>query len=267
MTWHSARWLAGLGLWNFLIATSASAQIPPNVPYDGRPVLARIRFPVVADPHGCQDPDGLGDGGWSHDYPMSVQGMMKAATEVTSLEAPVDSFVTIMSVTDPLFMQYPIAMVTEPGCWNPTDAETAALRTYMQKGGFLLLDDLTFSDGTYQHLELAIARVEAWLRRVLPDGKLIPVPASDPLFEGFFKIDPEDVPAPESRAVQHGTLYGLYRDNDVTKPLMAVVSWGGALGHRWRWVDGVGSGLGEGGSSTGKAYRLGLNILVYGLSH
>jgi hypothetical protein len=42
---------------------------------------------------------------------------------------------------------------------------------------------------------------------------------------------------------------------------MAVVSWGGALGHRWRWVDGVGSGLGEGESSTGKAYRLGLNIL------
>jgi hypothetical protein len=119
------------------------ALIPPNLPYDGRPVLARIRFPVVTDPAGCTDPDGLGDGG-----------------------------------------------VTEPGCWNPTDAEAKALRTYMQKGGFLLLDDLTFSDGTYQHLELAIARVEAWLKRVLPDDNLIPVPASDPLFEGFFKITP-----------------------------------------------------------------------------
>jgi len=260
------RYLSLLGLLGVVITVPAQAQLPPNLPYDGRPVLARIRFPVLSDPGACLDPDGLGDGAWSHDYPMSVQGMMKAATEVTSLEAPVDSFVTIMSVTDPNFMKYPIAMATETGCWNPTDAEVKALRTYLQKGGFLLLDDLTFGDGTPTHLELAIARIEAWMKRVLPEGKLIPVPASDPIFQGFFKIDPQDVPSADGGRA-HAELYGIYRDNDPTQRLMVIATYRGVLGHHWRWVSGVGSGLGEGDTPSGKAYRLGLNILVYGLSH
>jgi hypothetical protein len=254
-----------LNLLGLLGAVPAPAQLPPNLPYDGRPVLARVRFPVVSSPEGCTDPDGLGDGGWSHDYPMSVQGMMKAATEVTSLEAPVDSFVTIMSVTDSLFMKYPVAMVTEPGCWNPTDAEVTALRTYLEKGGFLLLDDMTFSDGTPQHVEIAIARTEQWMQRVLPEGKLVPVPASDPIFNGFFAIDPSAVPGAGGSNV--GIIYGMYQDNNPAKRLMAIATYRGALGHYWRWVSGTGSGLGEGDSPSGQAYRLGLNILVYSLSH
>jgi hypothetical protein len=192
--------------------------------------------------------------------------MMKAATEVTSLEAPVDTFVTLLA-TDPAFMKYPVAMVTEPGCWNPTDAEVRALRTYLRKGGFLLLDDLTFGDATPAHLEMSIARTEAWVQRVLPQGKLIPVPASDPLFDGFFKIDPQEVPGFGSSDGTGGTIYGIYQDNDPTKALMMVVTYRGILGHHWRWVNGTGSGLGEGDTPSGKAYRLGLNILVYGLSH
>jgi hypothetical protein len=265
---YPSPWFGGLALLGLLgTALPAHAQLPPNLLYDGRPVLARVRFPVVIDPASCSSPDGLGDGAWSHDYPMSVQGMMKAATEVTSLEAPVDSFVTIMSVTDPEFMKYPIAMVTEPGCWNPTDTEAKALRAYVQKGGFLLIDDLTFGDGTPMHLEMAIARVEAWMRRVLPEGRLVPVPASDPIFNGFFQIGPQDVPSFEFGSAANGTLYGVYRDNDPTKALMAVVTYRGILGHHWRWVGGTGSGLGDDESPSGKAYRLGLNILVYGLSH
>jgi hypothetical protein len=189
---------------------------------------------------------------------------------VTSLEAPVDSFVTIMSVTDPMFMKYPMAMITEPGCWNPTETEVQVLRAYVQKGGFLFLDDLTFSDGTPKHLEVAIARVEAWMKRVLPEGKLVPIATSDPIFNGFFEIDAKDgvsVPGYGASANGGAELYGIYRDNDPTKPLMAIVTYRGILGHHWRWVDGAGSGLGEGDSPSGKAYRLGLNILVYSLSH
>lgn len=263
-----SRWCAGIGVFSLLVlAQSTSAQLPANVPYDGRPVLARIRFPVLNEPQSCTSPDGLGDGGWSHDYPMSVQGMMKAATEVTTLEAPVDSFMTVMSVTDPEFMKYPMAMATETGCWNPTDAEVKALRTYLEKGGFLLLDDLTFGDGTPLHVELAIARVEQWMKRVLPEAKLVPVPASDPIFAGFFQLNPGDVPAPVGAEQAHAELYGIYRDNDPAKRLMVVATYRGILGHHWRWVGGTGSGLGEGDTPSGKAYRLGLNILIYGLSH
>ena len=260
----SARWF-GILLPLLGTASAVHAQLPPNVPYDGRATLARMRFNAVGEPGGCRSPDGLGDGGWSHDYPMSVQGMMKAATSLTSIEAPVDSFVTV-TATDPTFMKYPIVMVTEPGCWNPTEQEVLAVRSYLQKGGFMILDDLTFSDGTPAHLELSIARTETWLKRVLPESQLVPVPASDPIFDGFFLVDPKDVPGAAGGKAQ-AELYGIYRNNDPTKSLMAIVTYRGVMGHHWRHVSGLGSGLGSGESLSGKAYRLGLNVLVYGLSH
>jgi hypothetical protein len=96
----------------------------------------------------------------------------------------------------------------------------------MGKGGFLFLDDLTFSNETPQHMELAIARTEAWMQRVLPESKLVPIPASDPIFDGFFQIDPADVP--RGGTPTGGTLYGIYRDGDPNRGLMAVVTSRGA---------------------------------------
>jgi hypothetical protein len=262
MTRYTALVLSAFGVFGPV----AQAQLPPNVPYDGRPVIARLRFPVVGEPAACRDPDGAGDGAWSHDYPMSVQGMMKAVTSLTSLEGPVDSFVTI-AVTDVDFMKYPFVMATETGCWNPTDREVTILRDYLLKGGLLFLDDLVFSWGKPAELELAVSRVETWLKRVLPEGKPMPIHASAPIFDGFFKVDPKDVPGYGATSKGGAELYGVYRDNDPTKSLMVIATYRGLLGHHWRHISGLGSGLGAGESPSGKAYRLGLNIFVYGLSH
>jgi len=246
----------------FAAVPVVEAQLPPNLPYDGRAILARLRYHSTMDPDGCQDADGSGGPGWGHDYPASVQGLMKAATELTSLEAPVDSFVTL-NADDTLLLKYPVAMVTEPGCWNPTDTEVVALRNYLLKGGFLVVDDPTFSDVTPEHCELAIQRFETWIHRVLPAAQIVRVPTSDPIFDGFFQVNPETLPPfwgsqPEIR--------GIYRDNDPTKSLMVIANYRYALGHQWRWVgNGLGSGLGSGDEAT--AYQLGLNYLVYGLSH
>jgi hypothetical protein len=245
---------------------AALAQLPPNPSYDGRATLARLRFTPRPDPAGCQQSDSPAGAGWGHDYPTSVQGLMKAVTSLTSIEAPVDSNV-LLEVTDPELMRYPVAMLTEPGCFDPSEAEVKALRTYLLKGGFLVVDDMTFADGTPEHLELSIARFEEWMQRVLPEGRLLPVPASDPIFDGFFKVDSAAVPGFGASDESGGELHGIYKDNDPTKWLMVVVSYRGILGHYWRHVDGLGSGLGEGQSRSGMAYRLGLNYFVYGLSH
>ena len=49
---------------------------------------------------------------------MANQGLMKALTELTSLEAPTDSFVTL-NAADPLLMKYPVAYVSEPAAGVP----------------------------------------------------------------------------------------------------------------------------------------------------
>jgi hypothetical protein len=212
---------------------------------------------VWNDPAGCQVPDSPEQGGaWSHDYPMSLQALMKAFAKVT--KAQVDSFAAL-TVTDNAFVKYPIAMLTEPGCWKPTEAEANALRTYLEKGGLLFLDDLTMADAAPEHLDLTITRTEAWMKRVLPTGRLVPVPASDSLFNTPFKIDPTNLPVFRSPM----QIMGIYKDNDPTKTLMVIATYRGSLGHSWRH----GSGPDDVNTPKGQAYRLGVNILHYGLSY
>ena len=170
-----------------------------------------------------------------------------------------DSFVTV-TVTDPTFMKYPVTMVTEPGCWNPTEQEVQALRKYVQKGGFLFLDDLQFSDGTPVHQELSIARTEAWLKRVLPEGRLVPLTVDHPIFDSFYKIE-----TLVSRDPIYGVqpeYYGIFEDNDPTKRLMVIVNYNQDLSEYWEFSDEAWFPI----DLSNEAYKIGVNYMIYALS-
>ncbi len=241
-------------------AALAEAQLAPNLTYDGRPNLARIRYTPMSNPDACQNTDSPGGPGWGHDYPMSVQGLLTGAVAVTTLNSAADSNL-VLTIEDPEIMKHPTAMLVEPGCWNPTEAEAVALRSYLLKGGFLIADDFTFFDCSFEHCTLAVERFETWIKRVIPGAKVMPLPASHPVFDGFFKVDPADAPGWSEAPAQ---ISGLYLDNDPTKRLLVVANYWSTLGQYWRYVEsGYGSGLERGGM----AYKLGLNYLMYGLSH
>jgi hypothetical protein len=239
---------------------SAHAQVSPNVPYDGRVTLARLKYTPVGQPSACQGSDSPAGPGWGHDFPMSVQGLMTAAGELTNALVLRDGNV-VLTVEDPEFMKHPVAMLTEPGCWNPTEKEVKALHDYLLKGGFLIVDDLTFFTCSDEHTELAIQRFETWIQRVLPGARPMQVGATDPIFDGFFQVKPEGV---QQLCREPTQIMGIYKNNDPTKRLLVVSTYYNSLGEAWRYVDkGIGSGL-EGG---GGAYKLGLNYLIYGLAH
>lgn len=254
------RWSLALGL--VMMAPAAHAQLAPNMTYDGRPTLVRLKYTPVSNPEACQGTDSPAGPGWGHDYPMSVQGLLTAATELTSISAVTDSNL-VLTIEDPEINKHPIMMLTEPGCWNPNEKEAKALREYLLKGGLLIADDFTFFDCTPEHCELAIQRFEEWMKRVLPDGRIVLLDPKDPVFDGFFKIDPTNVPGFSSAPAQ---IVGIYENNDPNKRLLVIGNYWNALGQYWRYAgNDIGSGLGEGGQ--GVAYRLGLNYMIYGLSH
>ncbi len=241
-------------------ATTVQAQLAPNLTYDGRPTIARLKYTPVSNPEACQGTDSPAGPGWGHDYPMSVQGLLTAVKELTNTEVANDSNL-VLTIDDPEIMKHPISMLTEPGCWNPNETETKALRSYLLKGGFLIADDFTFFDCTPEHCELAIQRFEEWMKRVLPEGRVVTLSATDPIFDGFFKIDPLNIPGFSAAPTQ---IVGIYEDNDPSKRLLVVGTYWNALGHFWRYVSNdIGSGIEQGGAS----YRLGLNYFIYALSH
>ncbi len=242
-------------------ATPTYAQLPPNPPYDGRPTFVRLKYDAVSSPSQCNVSDSPAGAGWGHDYPMSVQGLMKAATELTSVTAPADSSM-VLTATDPELLRYPIAMVTEPGCWDPSDVEAKALGNYLRKGGFLIVDDFAISDGTPEMFELSSQRFEAWMRRVLPEARIVSIPETHPIFDGFFHVNPQEVR--DFVGVDRAEFRGVYEGNDPDRRLMVVANYSNAMGHVMRFTgDGLGSGIEQGG----QAYQLMLNYLIYGLSH
>ena len=59
--------------------------------------------------------------------------------EVSLLGAHDD--INTVTLDDPELFKYPIAYIIEVGWWTVTDREAAGLRAYLQKGGFLFVDD------------------------------------------------------------------------------------------------------------------------------
>src|SRR5688500_18716103 len=102
--------------------------LEPNVPYDGKFTFARIRYTVY------------GRSGWEYDYPQMERNLLTMMRELTTLRAHVEGS-NIHALDDPELLRYPVAYLSEPGYWHPSDAEVEGLRQYLTKGGFLIVDD------------------------------------------------------------------------------------------------------------------------------
>ena len=220
------------------------ATVEPNPSYDGRYAFVRLRY--GGEDFRCWSEEGPG---WHHDYPVADRNLMKIVTELTSLDAWVDSSV-VLDEDDPELMKYPIAYLSEPGCWQQTDAQAKALRAYLQKGGFLIFDDFR---GRHWY------NFEEQMRRVLPEGRLVPLDVSNPAFQSFFGIQSLDMRGYSGRA----EFYGIYENNDPTKRLMVVANYDNDIGEYWEWSA-------EGFLPiplTNEAYKVGVNYIMYGFTH
>jgi hypothetical protein len=219
---------------------SASAQFDPNVPYDGRFTFARIRYTVYRR------------SGWEFDYPTMERNLMSMVRELTTLQPHVDGS-NIHTLDDPELLKHPVAYLSEPGYWIPSDLEVEGLRTYLAKGGFLIVDD--FMRGEWYNFE-------AQIRRVLPGARIARLDVSHPIFDSFFHISSLDMTYPHDRRLKAEFL-GIFEDNDPAKRLMVVINYNNDIGDYMEWS-------GEGWwpvNITNDAYKLAINYLIYGMTH
>jgi hypothetical protein len=189
---------------------------------------------------------------WNHDYPRAEQHLARITKEITLVEMATESDV-VLSLDDPALCQYPIAFMWEPGFWNLTDREALAFRAWLQKGGFAVFEDF---DGPQQWQVF-----EAQMRRVLPDGRLVRLEKSHPIFDTFFRIaDIDAILHPMYRLKP--SYYGIFEANDPARRLMVVANFDNDVPEYWEWS---GQGLFPFDTSN-EAYKLGVNYLIYGLT-
>ena len=163
----------------------------------------------------------------------------------------------VHTLDDPELLKFPVAYLTEPGYWHPTESEVLGLRQYIEKGGFLIVDDFHFAP-EWQVFENA-------MMRVLPKAEIVPLDVTHPVFNSFFEIKTLKVPYPgrlgESGLM--GEFYGIHEDNDPGKRLMVVINYNMDIGDYMEWSATDRYAL----VPSNEAYKFGINYIIYGLTH
>jgi uncharacterized protein DUF4159 len=253
-----SRWLRLLVVAALAGATTASAQrdaggfYPTDIRYDGRVTFVRLRW--------FDEGGGLGRRGyggfrsaWNHDYPRAEQHLSQIIRELTLVDIRTDGS-RILTLDDPELFRYPVAYMWEPGFWVLTDREAANFRNYLHKGGFAVFEDF---DGAAQW-----ANFEAQMRRVLPEGRWFKLDQTHRVFDSFFTINDIDAIVHPMSHIRPN-YYGLYENNDPALRLMVVANFDNDVPEYWEWS---GQGLFPFDASN-EAYKLGVNDIVYGLTH
>jgi hypothetical protein len=224
-----------------------------NLPYDGRFTFVRVRYTPA--------PGGYWAGpSWAHGFPIAEQNLMRIVNDISLLNVHTDG-INVLTLDDPELFRYPVTYIIEVGWWTLTNSEAANLRTYLLKGGFLIVDDFKvegwrgLSGGGWSPFESNV-------KRMFPDARFIDMDPADPVFHAFFEIKNIDN-FPQAYNSGRPVFRGLYEDNDPHKRLMMIVNYNTDISQFWEW-----SGRGfRPVDDTNEAYKLGVNYLMYGMTH
>ncbi len=217
-----------------------------NTPYDGRFIFARIRFTPSSSGWGRRS-----DVKWDHDYPRAELNLGKIVDNITNIDMYMKGG-NIINIGDPELFKYPWSYLCEPGYWTMTDEEAENLRTYLFKGGFLVIDDF-FRDHWYNF--------QVQMEKLLPGYQLHRMDATHPIFNSFFDIEDLSLLDQGRRGAPPG-YFGVYEDNDPEKRLMVIINYDNDIGDWWEWSDQLYTPI----KLSNEAYKLGINYIIYSMA-
>ena len=212
--------------------------------YDGRFAFTRIRYGSGPGRRG---------GSWAHDYPRADEHLPRIIADLTTIRPRADGESNVFDLEDDRIFQNPILYVSEPGFWTVTEAGAANLRAHLLKGGFLIFDDF---EGPEQWDNMA-----QQMAHVLPAHRFIEIGVSHPIFHTFFEMKRIDFPHPLVNVIP--SYFAMFEENDPTRRIVVLANYNNDLAEYWEWSS---TGMFS-VTSTNEAYKLGVNYIVYGLTH
>jgi hypothetical protein len=200
-------------------------------------------------------------GSWATDWPKAdyqfIQGLRGWARSLLDI----GNEPATVSPLDPELFDYPFIYIVEPGHMYLSDEEAARLREYLDRGGFLLLDDFWGSDEW--------ENVQQQLRKVYPDRPIQEMSLDHPIFHCYFDIT-EVVQVPVVSYIysqrtheQDGYVPYFHGILDEEGHVKVFIARNMDNGDAWEWIDEPQYPLKFGLA----AYRLGMNVIVYAMTH
>jgi hypothetical protein len=223
-------------------------------------VFARLRYNERLSNYGRS--------GWRTDWPEADKHFIIAIDRMSNIRVVMDKDIAI-DIMDPALFSYPFLYALEVGRgggMNLTMEEAERLREYMDRGGFIMIDDFW---GGQEWSTFAYD-----LAKIFPDREPEQLPVSHPMFHTFFDID-QIIQVPNignGRSVPYGgvtwerydaqTPYALAVFDDDRRPMM-VINFNTDIGDAWEHADDP-SYPNEFPSF---AFRIGINYIIYAMTH
>ena len=186
-----------------LLMAPDTAEAQDRLPYFGRRRAPRASEGLVGDRSGfsfCRLAyDGAtreaGGQGWSTDYPGADSNFMFRMEELTTIgmsKYPSGEFAySILVATNPDLFRCPFLFASDVGTMRLSDEEVAGLRDYLEKGGFLWVDDFWG--------EAAWDRWSRVIGRVLPNKEFVELTPEHPIFNMLYHVRK----IPQIPSIQH----------------------------------------------------------------
>lgn len=198
-------------------------------------------------------------GSWSTDYPKAERHFAQGIRRLSRVH--VRSAEEVVDLDSDRIMDYPWIYGVEVGHWDLSDTQAARLREYLLRGGFLMVDDF---HGTIEY-EIFMRS----LSRVFPDRPVVDIPNKDPIMHILFDLD-DKIQIPGIVMFYTGKVFeqdgikekwgGVYDDKG---RIMVAVCHNMDLGDAWEHAD-----MPEYPERyTSMAYRIGLNYIIYSMTH
>ncbi|MDO9476185.1 MAG: DUF4159 domain-containing protein [Pseudohongiella sp.] len=252
-----------------LMPMSVSAQpllAQPAIPQSGFPGIDPIEPDIAGEfafarvQYDSYYQGGFGYGPWSVDFPDADRNFLRGVARLSNVRVMPEPIVLRLD-NDEIF-EYPFLYMLEVGrnggpYFSPS--ELGNLREYLLRGGFLLIDDF-WGTREWQAFESSFSAV-------FPEREIVRLQADHEIFRVYYDIDgPQMIPAlgnenaqPE-RDVGEASLHAILDDDG---RIMVLINWNTDMGDGWehtyhpryptRYAN--------------LAYQMGLNYLIYSMTH
>jgi len=207
-------------------------------------------------------PSGYYRQSWTTDWPKADEQFILGLRGWARSRLDISNDPTTVKIEDPQIFTYPFLYIVEPGYMDINEKEAIILREYLARGGFLMLDDFWG--------EREWSNVVEQMRMILPDTPMQELPLTHPVFHCYFDIEEVvQVPNYHNYVYRHqtsekdGIVPHYHALLDESGRILVFIARNADNGDAWEWIEQPDYPLKYGLA----AYRLGMNLIVYSMTH
>ena len=203
---------------------------------------------------------GYGRGGtWQRDYPKADRQFLIALNRLTRIQGR--STEQVVSLDSDDIFNYPFVYAVMVHTWTFSDEQAKRMREYLEKGGFLMVDDFHGSEDWENFMN--------GMRQVFPDRPVEDLTDKDEIFHVLYDMD-DRFQVPGEQYIRSGRTYE--KDGYVAKwrgirddkgRVVVAICHNMHLGDAWEWADDPEYPE----QFASMAFRVGLNYVMYSMTH